>query len=118
MCLKQYIVVCLCGCSVHCGSDWFPLCTSPGLRREDLYDEEWYPEVKEAIRRLPEDEKNMRMYRLVRAIDLSGKHAVLPRDQWTKPEEVSVGHSNPKLIIIVFILVRMSCTCVLTCWRS
>ena len=60
----------------------------PGLRREDLYDED-YDDVKEAIRRLPETEKNLRLYRIKRALDLTLKHAILPREQWTKEEEVS-----------------------------
>lgn len=46
------------------------------------------PEIAEAIRRLPEEEQNLRNYRIKRALDLSMKHAILPRDQWTKPEEV------------------------------
>ena len=60
----------------------------PGLLREDLYREE-NPEVAEAIRRLPEKEQNLRIFRLKRALDLSLKHSQLPREQWTKPEEVS-----------------------------
>ena len=46
------------------------------------------PDIKEAIRRLPEKEQNLRLFRIKRALDLSLKHSVLPRDQWTKPEEV------------------------------
>ena len=67
---------------------------SAGLRREDLYNEEGQPEVTEAIRRLPEEERNLRTYRIVRALDLTMKHAILPKDQWTKPEEVrGLNHS-------------------------
>ncbi len=58
-----------------------------GLRREDLYMEE-KPDIAEAIRRLPEEEQGMRFYRLKRALDLSMKHAILPKDQWTSPEQV------------------------------
>lgn len=58
-----------------------------GLRREDLYDE-GLSEVKEAVRRLPENEKNLRLYRLKRAVDLDLKKNILPKEQWTKPEEV------------------------------
>ena len=58
-----------------------------GLRREDLYDED-IPEIKEAVKRLPEDEAQLRLYRIKRALDLSLKHRVLPKDQWTTPEEV------------------------------
>ena len=60
-----------------------------GLLREDLYMEE-DPVVSEAIRRLPENEKNLRNYRIKRALDLSMKHAELPRDMWTTPEQVYV----------------------------
>lgn len=45
-------------------------------------------DVKEALRRLPEDQYNERMFRLKRAMDLSMKHQILPKDQWTKYEEV------------------------------
>ena len=47
------------------------------------------PDVSEAIRRLPEEEQYQRLFRLKRALDLSMKKAVLPQEQWTKPEEVS-----------------------------
>lgn len=57
-----------------------------GLRREDLYDDD-YDDVKEAIRRLPETELNLRTYRIKRALDLTLKHSILPREQWTKAEE-------------------------------
>lgn len=59
----------------------------PGLRREDLYDDD-YADVQEAIRRLSEHEKNLRHYRVKRAFDLTLKHSILPKEQWTKPEEV------------------------------
>lgn len=59
-----------------------------GLRRDDLYDES-KPIVKEALRRLPENEQHLRHYRMKRAIDLTIKHKLLPRENWTTPEEVS-----------------------------
>lgn len=46
-------------------------------------------DVAAALEMLPTSEKNLRMFRLRRATDLSLKHAILPQDQWTKPEEVS-----------------------------
>ena len=46
------------------------------------------PDVTEAIRRLPRHEKDARYIRLNRALQLSMKHRILPRDQWTTPEEV------------------------------
>lgn len=60
------------------------------MRRDDLYDDD-YADVQEAIRRLPETEKNLRLYRIKRAFDLTLKHSILPTDQWTKPEEVRTG---------------------------
>lgn len=61
-----------------------------GLRREDLYVEE-DPGVSEAIRRLPEQEQHLRLYRIKRAIDLSMKHAQLPKEQWTTEAEVDLA---------------------------
>ncbi|XP_003386823.1 PREDICTED: cytochrome b-c1 complex subunit 7-like [Amphimedon queenslandica] len=58
-----------------------------GLFRDDLVDAEYNENVKEAVRRLPEDVMNLRQFRIKRALDLSMKHSILPRDQWTKPEE-------------------------------
>ncbi|KAL4698058.1 hypothetical protein H8957_001031 [Semnopithecus entellus] len=46
-----------------------------GLMRDDtIYEKE---DVKQAIRRLPEN----------RALDLTMKHQILPKEQWTKYEE-------------------------------
>ena len=42
----------------------------------------------EAVRRLPEKEKQMRYFRMKRALDLSLKHSQLPKEQWTRPDEV------------------------------
>uniref|UniRef100_A0A1A8FNB1 Cytochrome b-c1 complex subunit 7 n=1 Tax=Nothobranchius korthausae TaxID=1143690 RepID=A0A1A8FNB1_9TELE len=56
-----------------------------GLMRDDtLYEDD---DVKEAVRRLPENVYNDRMFRIKRAIDLSMKQQILPKDQWTKYEE-------------------------------
>ncbi len=63
--------------------------THTGLRREDLYIED-QPDVKEALRRLPEQEQYLRLFRIKRALDLSLKHSQLPSEQWTKPEEVCI----------------------------
>ncbi|TRY83265.1 hypothetical protein DNTS_032522 [Danionella cerebrum] len=56
-----------------------------GLHRDDLLNET--PEVKEAVRRLPEQVYNDRVFRIKRALDLSMKHHILPKEQWTKYEE-------------------------------
>ncbi|MEQ2203608.1 hypothetical protein XENOCAPTIV_001295, partial [Xenoophorus captivus] len=59
---------------------------APGLLYEDtLYED---ADVKEALRRLPENVSNDRTFRIKRALDLSMKQQILPKDQWTKYEEV------------------------------
>uniref|UniRef100_A0A8C0RQ13 Cytochrome b-c1 complex subunit 7 n=1 Tax=Canis lupus familiaris TaxID=9615 RepID=A0A8C0RQ13_CANLF len=56
-----------------------------GLMRDDtIYENE---DVKEAIRRLPENLYNDRMFRIKRALDLTMRHQILPKEQWTKYEE-------------------------------
>ena len=47
------------------------------------------PEVKEAIKRMPQVMQNERLFRLTRAIDLSQKKIILPEEEWVKFEEVS-----------------------------
>ena len=46
------------------------------------------PLVAEAIRRLPAEEQDLRLFRLKRAMDCSLKKTILPKEEWTKPEEV------------------------------
>lgn len=59
-----------------------------GLMRDDtLYEDD---DVKEALKRLPEHLYNERIFRIKRALDLSLKHQILPKDQWVKYEEVCV----------------------------
>ncbi|XP_026867476.1 cytochrome b-c1 complex subunit 7 isoform X2 [Electrophorus electricus] len=65
-----------------------------GLVRDDTVYEN--TDVKEAIRRLPEPVYNDRMFRIRRALDLSMKHQILPKDQWTKYEE-DVHYLQPYL---------------------
>ena len=57
--------------------------------------EEDTPELAEAVRRLPEEEQNLRMFRIKRALDLSMKHQLLPKEEWTKPEEVTLQTYEP-----------------------
>lgn len=54
--------------------------------RDDIIIED--SDVVEALRRLPETDYNDRMFRFKRALDLSMKQQILPKDQWTKFEEV------------------------------
>uniref|UniRef100_A0A5F9D4Z5 Cytochrome b-c1 complex subunit 7 n=1 Tax=Oryctolagus cuniculus TaxID=9986 RepID=A0A5F9D4Z5_RABIT len=44
-------------------------------------------DVKEAIRRLPENLYKDSMFHIKRALDLTMRHQILPKEQWTKYEE-------------------------------
>ena len=77
-----------------------------GLRREDLYMEE-DPVVAEALRRLPQEEKELRLWRLKRALDLSMKKNILPKEQWTSEEEVCLSSC------CIFVSVISACMSVL-----
>lgn len=68
------------------------VCFSEGLMRDDTIYEDG--DVKEALRRLPEDQYNDRAFRIKRALDLSMKQQILPKDQWTKYEEVCYSFST------------------------
>jgi ubiquinol-cytochrome c reductase subunit 7 len=57
-------------------------------RHDDLIEEE-NDIVQEALRRLPADEMYRRAYRIRIAQQCGVTHTELPRDQWTKPEEVN-----------------------------
>jgi len=65
---------------------WDIRCYFSGLRKGDLLNED-DPDVMEAIKRLPSEEFNLRQFRVKRALDLSMKHQILPKDQWTTKEE-------------------------------
>ncbi|KAH1177201.1 hypothetical protein KIL84_010903 [Mauremys mutica] len=56
-----------------------------GLMRDDtIYEND---DVKLALKRLPENLYNERLFRIKRALDLSMKHQILPEEQWVKYEE-------------------------------
>nr|XP_056710711.1 cytochrome b-c1 complex subunit 7 [Euleptes europaea] len=56
-----------------------------GLMRDDtMYEDE---DVKEALKRLPEDVYYARLFRIKRALDLSMRQQILPKEQWVKYEE-------------------------------
>ncbi|KAK7750549.1 Cytochrome b-c1 complex subunit 7, mitochondrial [Diatrype stigma] len=57
-----------------------------GLRADDLIIEE-NETVLKALKRLPPQESYDRVYRIRRAFQASTIHQLLPKDQWTKPEE-------------------------------
>jgi len=66
------------------------LYNSAGFNQYGLYhDDVLYetPEVKEAIRRLPQHLYDERNFRMIRALQLSMTKTILPKDQWTKYEE-------------------------------
>ncbi|XP_006007196.1 cytochrome b-c1 complex subunit 7 isoform X1 [Latimeria chalumnae] len=65
-----------------------------GLMRDDTMYED--ADVKEALKRIPENVYNDRMFRIKRALDLSLKHQILPKEQWTKYEE-DVPYLGPYL---------------------
>lgn len=56
-------------------------------RYDDLYQEE-NDEVKMALKRLSPKESYDRIFRIRRAVQCSYQQKVLPKDEWTKPEEV------------------------------
>lgn len=65
-----------------------------GLMRDDcLYEDE---DVQEALRRLPGGIKDQRNFRILRAVQLTIQHNILPKDQWTKFEE-DVPYLQPYL---------------------
>lgn len=64
--------------------------------RDDTINED--ADVKEALRRLPEQVYNDRMFRIKRALDLSMKQQVLPKEQWTKYEEVGCVEGHEFLV--------------------
>lgn len=69
----------------HCTNIQMALSVSGLMRDDTIYED---GDVREALRRLPENMYNDRMFRIKRALDLSMKAQVLPKDQWTKFEEV------------------------------
>ena len=48
------------------------------------------PVVSETLRRMPQEERDLRLWRLKRALDLSMKKKILPRELWTTDEEVGI----------------------------
>jgi len=50
-----------------------------------------FPDVKEAIRRLPDHVQDERAFRIHRALHYCMLKQVLPQDQWTHPDDVSLS---------------------------
>ncbi|KAF1955521.1 14 kDa subunit of cytochrome bd ubiquinol oxidase [Byssothecium circinans] len=57
-----------------------------GLKADDLIPEE-NDTVLLALKRLPPNEAYDRVFRLRRAFQCSTSHTLLPKNEWTKPEE-------------------------------
>lgn len=57
-----------------------------GLHHDDVLQEN--DDVKEALRRLPAHKVDERSFRIIRAMQLSLQKIELPKEQWTKFEEV------------------------------
>lgn len=51
-----------------------------GLRYDDLFDQDYDTDVKEALRRLPQEVVDNRNARLKRAMDYGMKHVYMPKD--------------------------------------
>lgn len=67
-----------------------------GLMLNDVYDDQFDPEVAEAVRRLPADVYDARVARIHIAFQLSATKSLLPKEQWTKYEE-DVKYLEPYL---------------------
>lgn len=67
-----------------------------GLWRDDFYGDE--PDVLEAMKRVSQNVIDERNFRIVRATQLDAQKKILPKEQWTKFEEVS------KFLLPLFII--------------
>lgn len=61
---------------------------------DDLLEEE-RPDVASALKRLSPKETYERVYRIRRATQLSIQHKLLPKEEWTKPEQVRFARARP-----------------------
>lgn len=75
------------------------LLSSKGLMHDDVLYET--PDVEEAIRRLPTKLVDERNYRILRALQYSGLKKYLPKNEWTKYEEVN-EINNMYICICIF----------------
>ncbi|EMD96445.1 hypothetical protein COCC4DRAFT_84116 [Bipolaris maydis ATCC 48331] len=70
-------------------SNWY--CNAAGYRQLGLRADDLLPEendtVQTALKRLRPQEAYDRVFRLRRAFQLSMSHQLLPKEEWTKPEE-------------------------------
>ena len=61
--------------------------------------------ISEAVRRLPPDVFDERQFRLTRAIQQSSGKTILPKSEWTKPEELFSSSFKTIRFLSKFILV-------------
>ncbi|EDU47236.1 ubiquinol-cytochrome c reductase complex a protein [Pyrenophora tritici-repentis] len=70
-------------------SNWY--CNAAGYRQLGLRADDLLPEendtVQNALKRLRPQDAYDRVFRLRRAFQLSMSHQLLPKEEWTKPEE-------------------------------
>ncbi|KAG9243995.1 ubiquinol-cytochrome c reductase complex 14 kDa protein-like protein [Calycina marina] len=70
-------------------ASWY--CQAAGYRQLGLRADDLIPEESEtvllALKRLDQKESYDRVYRLRRAFQMSLSHKLLPKEQWTKPEQ-------------------------------
>lgn len=68
-----------------------------GLHHDDVLQEN--EDVKEALRRLPAHKVDERTFRIMRAMQLSLQKIELPKEQWTKFDEVIFKYLKITLIL-------------------
>lgn len=72
-----------------------------GLLTDDLL-QDMDPDVVEALRRLPQKLQDERNYRMLRAVQLNIQKSILPKDQWTKYEDVCLNCLFKSLFKMIF----------------
>lgn len=71
-----------------------------GLYHDDCLDEVYNHVQQEAVRRLPPDLYDQRVYRCIRAFQLEITKSYLPEDQWTKFEDPMQHYLQPYVKIV------------------
>ena len=81
------------------------------MRDDCLYET---PDVEEALRRLPEKLMMERNFRMARAVQLSGAKKILPKNEWTKYEDVSYINMFHIVLLLANLWVNFSTGCALS----
>jgi len=67
------------------------------------------PDVVEAVRRLPKEVAEARQYRITRALYLSMRKEILPKEEWTSYDMVQFLKKIPDwLIELLFLIIMFS----------